>query len=145
MASWTSTPCGTAGTSKSVAAGREFAREEFGLQHRYAMVLHTDEDHPHVHLVVAHRMDGQARLNIRKADLRRYREQFARQLRSQGVSANATPAQLRGKLMGAQRDGRYRAELRGEVIETHQDRTMPGSDGLRLTGCLQRQCLPGSA
>jgi relaxase-like protein len=26
--------------------------EEFGLKCRYAMVLHTDEPHPHVHLVV---------------------------------------------------------------------------------------------
>ena len=29
-------------------AVRSFAREEFGLKHRYAMVLHTDEPHPHV-------------------------------------------------------------------------------------------------
>ena len=33
-------------------AVRNFAREEFALKHRYALVLHTDEPHPHVHLVV---------------------------------------------------------------------------------------------
>ncbi|HXR18343.1 MAG TPA: relaxase/mobilization nuclease domain-containing protein [Steroidobacteraceae bacterium] len=33
-------------------AVRDFAREEFALKHRYALVLHTDEPHPHVHLVV---------------------------------------------------------------------------------------------
>jgi hypothetical protein len=99
---------------KLLAASRAFAREEFGLQHRYALVLHTDQDHPHVHLVVsAHRLEG-GRLNIRKADLRRYREQFARQLRAQGVEANATPAQARGRLSNHQRDGVYRAGLRGE-------------------------------
>ena len=27
-------------------------RDEFGLTHRYAMALHTDEPHPHVHVLV---------------------------------------------------------------------------------------------
>jgi hypothetical protein len=97
-----------------MAASREFAREEFALQHRNAMVLHTDQDHPHVHLVVsAHRLEG-GRLNIRKADLRRWREEFARQLRRQGVDANATPVQIRGKLSDQPRDGVYRTTLRSE-------------------------------
>jgi hypothetical protein len=33
-------------------AVRNFTREEFALKHRYALVLHTDEPHPHVHVVV---------------------------------------------------------------------------------------------
>ena len=37
---------------KVLAAARAFAREKFGVRHRYAMVLHTDQAHPHVHLVV---------------------------------------------------------------------------------------------
>jgi ABC-type sulfate transport system substrate-binding protein len=36
---------------KVLAAARKIAREKFA-QHRYAMVLHTDQKHPHVHLVV---------------------------------------------------------------------------------------------
>jgi hypothetical protein len=113
-------PAGTA-PDRLLAASRDFAREEFAQQHRYALVLHTDQDHPHVHLVVrAHRLDGEGRLNIRKPDLRRYREQFARHLRSQGVAANATPAQLRGRLTNHQRDGVYRAALRGESRVEHQ-------------------------
>jgi hypothetical protein len=42
------------GTSpqKVLAAVRKLAVNEFALQHRYALVLHTDEAHPHVHLVV---------------------------------------------------------------------------------------------
>jgi hypothetical protein len=37
---------------KVLSAVGNFAREEFHGQHRYAMVLHTDEPHPHVHLVL---------------------------------------------------------------------------------------------
>ena len=37
---------------KVLAAARKFAREQFGAERRYAMVLHTDQRHPHVHLVV---------------------------------------------------------------------------------------------
>jgi hypothetical protein len=36
----------------SLNAVRRFAREQFELQHRYVMALHTDEPHPHVHRVV---------------------------------------------------------------------------------------------
>jgi hypothetical protein len=44
-------PAGTP-PEKLLAAVRKFAQEEFALQHRYAMVLHTDQKHPHVHVVV---------------------------------------------------------------------------------------------
>jgi hypothetical protein len=97
-----------------LAASRDFAREEFALKHRYAMVLHTDQAHPHVHLVVsAHDREDRC-LNISKAHLRCWREQFARHLRNHGVEANATPAQLRGRLSNHQKDGIYRAAQRGE-------------------------------
>ena len=108
-----SMPAGTP-PERLLRASQAFAREEFALQHRYAMALHTDQDHPHVHLVVsAHKREG-GRLNVRKADLRRWREQFALQLRHQGLEANATPVQFRGRLSAHRRDGRYRAEQRGE-------------------------------
>jgi len=100
--------------ARLLAASRDWAREEFALKHRYAMVLHTDQAHPHVHLVIsAHDMEG-GRLNIQKADLRRWREQFARHLRNHGLEANATPAQLRGSLSDHQKDGIYRAAQRDE-------------------------------
>jgi hypothetical protein len=109
--------------NRLLAASRDFAREEFALKHRYAMVLHTDQAHPHVHLVVsAHNSEG-GRLNIQKADLRRWREQFARHLRNHGLEANATPAQLRGRLSEHQKDGIYRAALRGESrVEWERER-----------------------
>ena len=46
-----SMPAGTP-AKEVLEAARNFARDEFALKHRYALVLHTDERHPHVHLVV---------------------------------------------------------------------------------------------
>jgi hypothetical protein len=43
---------------KVLNAARKFAREKFA-SHRYAMVLHTDQEHPHVHLVVKARANPQ--------------------------------------------------------------------------------------
>jgi hypothetical protein len=108
-----SMPSGTS-PNRLLAASRDFAREEFALKHRYAMVLHTDQAHPHVHLVVSAYNIEATRLNIRKADLRRWREHFARHLRQHGIAANATPAQIRGRLSDFQKDGIFRAAQRGE-------------------------------
>lgn len=78
-------------------AARDFAKREFsGFQ--YVMVLHTFETdpdphpspHPHVHLTVkATGLDG-IRLNPRKADLQRWREEFAEALREHGIEATTT-------------------------------------------------------
>jgi hypothetical protein len=107
-----SMPAGTP-PEKVLAAVKNLAREEFALKHRYAMVLHTDEPHPHVHLVVkAMGTDGN-RLNIRKATLREWRRQFARHLRAEGIAANATPRQVRGQIKPPKADGIHRAALRG--------------------------------
>ncbi len=100
-----SMPAGTP-PEKVLAAARIFARENFALQYRYAMVLHTDQAHPHVHLVVKceHEFEPGKRLYIRKDTLRRWREQFAELMREQGVAANATPRQIRGQVQRPQRD-----------------------------------------
>ncbi|VTU14416.1 relaxase/mobilization nuclease domain-containing protein [Variovorax sp. RA8] len=100
-----SMPAGTP-AEKVLAAARVFARENFALQHRYAMVLHNDQAHPHVHLVVKceHEFEPGRRLYIRKATLRQWREQFAALLREQGVTANATPRQVRGQIRTPYRD-----------------------------------------
>ncbi|MDY6948940.1 MAG: relaxase/mobilization nuclease domain-containing protein, partial [Pseudomonadota bacterium] len=66
---------------KLLAAVRYFAQETFALQHRYAMVLHTDQDHPHVHLVLKAVSEQGIRLNIRKETLRQWRRDFAQCLR----------------------------------------------------------------
>lgn len=112
-----SMPAGTP-PREVLAAVKNFAREEFGLKHRYAMVLHTDEPHPHVHMIVKAMGEHGRRLNIRRDTLRRWRAEFARQLRAQGLAANATSRAERGNPRAAKLDGIYRAEKRGESRRT---------------------------
>ncbi|MEO6080512.1 MAG: relaxase/mobilization nuclease domain-containing protein [Steroidobacteraceae bacterium] len=103
---------------KVLGAVRNFAREEFWGQHRYAFALHTDEAHPHVHLVLKAVSEHGVRLNIKKATLRYWRSEFARNLRLLNVEANATERAVRGKSSKAKRDGIYRAGLRGDSTYT---------------------------
>jgi Relaxase/Mobilisation nuclease domain len=112
-----SMPAGTP-PEKLLAASRSFAREEFALKHRYLMVLHTDQQHPHVHLVVKAVSEDGRRLNIRKATLRGWRRDFATQLRAQGIAANATERAVRGQVRPAVRDGIYRLAERGELMRS---------------------------
>jgi hypothetical protein len=100
---------------KVLGAVRNFAREEFWGQHRYAFVLHTDEAHPHVHLVLKAVNEEGVRLNIKQSTLRHWRSEFAQNLRVLGVEANATERAVRGESLKAKRDGIYRASLRGDA------------------------------
>ncbi len=101
-------------------AVRNFLREEFALKHRYAMALHTDEPHPHVHVVLKAVSEQGERLHIRKATLREWRAEFAQHLRAVGVAANATQRQVRGEVAPRKRDGIYRASLRGESTHVRE-------------------------
>ena len=76
-------------------AAREFAKIEFA-DHRYVMVLHDDQAHPHVHLAVKAESRHGQRLNPRKADLYRWRETFAERLRDRGIDVEATRQVTRG-------------------------------------------------
>lgn len=107
-----SMPAGTS-ADRLLRAARGFARETFGAKHRYAMVLHTDEPHPHVHMVVKAVSEEGVRLNIRKATLREWRREFAHHLRTQGINANATDRAIRGATRPKLSDGMYRALQRG--------------------------------
>jgi hypothetical protein len=140
-----SMPAGTP-PDKVLAAVKNFAREEFGLKHRYAMVLHTDEPHPHVHMVVKAISEQGVRLNIRKATLRGWRREFARHLRDQGIAANATERAVRGESKPQKTDGIHRAALRGasthwrgrteavaRELRTGELKTGPGKDRLLAT------------
>lgn len=90
-----SMPVGTP-PDKVLAAAKKFAREAFAHQHRYAMALHAEQKeghgkHPHVHRVVKSEHEyGGKRLNPRKAELQRWREQIAEYLTELGVAATAT-------------------------------------------------------
>jgi hypothetical protein len=108
-----SMPAGTP-PDKLLKAVRKFAQEQFALVHRYAMALHTDQGNPHVHLVVKAMSEQGERLNIRKATLREWRQEFARHLREQGIAANATERAVRGRVQASKPDGIYRASQRRE-------------------------------
>jgi hypothetical protein len=105
---------------KVLEAVKNFAREEFGLKHRYAMVLHTNEPHPHVHMVVKAVSEQGVRLNIRKATLREWRREFARHLRELGVEANATERAVRAEPRSPKLDAIYRADRRGASHHTRR-------------------------
>ena len=84
-----SMPAGTS-PDKLLAAVRGFAREAFGFDHRYALALHTDEPHPHVHLVLRVENRECIRLNIRKPTLHAWRQLFAQHLRALGARPSNT-------------------------------------------------------
>lgn len=99
---------------KVLRAVQVFAREKFALKHRYAMALHIDQGHPHVHMVVKAVSEQGSRLYIRPHTLREWRRDFAQHLRDLGVEANATERAVRGANRATKRNGIYRAMLRGE-------------------------------
>jgi hypothetical protein len=122
-----SMPAGTP-PNKVLSAVRNLAREQFWGQHRYAFALHTDEDHPHVHLVLKAVSEQGVRLNVRKATLRHWRSEFARNLRVLGVPANATERAVRGQDHKAKKDGIYRASQRGESTYLRAQAASTASD-----------------
>jgi hypothetical protein len=109
---------------KVLAAARAFAREKFGVRHRYAMAMHTDQANPHVHLVVKAEDELGRRLHVNKPMLREWREDFARAMREQGIAANATPRVIRGRNKGKSRDGTFRAQRRGKSSTIRSKVTM---------------------
>jgi hypothetical protein len=123
-----SMPAGTP-ADQVLQAVRNFAAEEFAFQHRYAMILHTDEPHPHVHMVVKAISEQGERLNIRRETLRRWRAEFARHLRMLGIPANATERAVRGQTRTPKLDGIYRAMRRGESSHL-RNRVDEVADGL---------------
>jgi hypothetical protein len=116
-----SMPAGTP-PDKVLGAVRNFCREEFALKHRYVMALHTDEEHPHVHVVLKAGSEQGQRLNIRKATLREWRGEFARHLRALGVPANATDRFVRGETKPQKPDGIYRPMHDRKRYSTHMQR-----------------------
>lgn len=108
-----SMPAGTP-PAKVLTAVQNFCREEFAFKHRYAMALHTEEPHPHVHVVIKAISEQGVRLNIRNAIRRQWRADFARHLRALRVPANASDRFVRGETSPQKSDGIYRSSERGE-------------------------------
>lgn len=84
-------------------AARAFAREVLADRFDYVFALHTDAQHPHVHLEVRSLGDHGERLNPKKVDLDTWRQVFAQALRDRGVEAEATPRRARGITRKAER------------------------------------------
>ena len=117
-----SMPPGTS-SDKVLQAVRKLALNEWQLKHRYAMALHTDDDHPHVHVVLKAVSEQGQRLNIKKATLRAWRQQFAANLRELGVAANATERAVRGEAKTHRTDGAWRAANReGSTLIQERER-----------------------
>ena len=124
-----SMPPGTP-ADKVLLATQVFCREQLALKHRYAMALHTDEPHPHVHVIVKAVGEQGERLDIRKATLREWRLDFASHLRRVGVEATATSRFARGETRPRKSDAVYRAAPRRE--STHmRDRVETAATALR--------------
>jgi hypothetical protein len=103
-------------------AAREFAKIEFA-DHRYVMVLHDHQAHPHVHLTVKAESRHGQRLNPRKADLHRWRERFAEQLRERGIDAEATRQVTRGQYRKRDDLWQVKARERGQLRIDRQPTT----------------------
>jgi hypothetical protein len=99
-------------SDKVLQAVRKLGLNEWQLKHRYAMALHTDDDHPHVHVVVKAMSEQGQRLNIKKATLGAWRRQFAANLRELGVAANATERAVRGETKTHRSDAAWRVANR---------------------------------
>jgi hypothetical protein len=96
------------------AAAKAFAENQFAGKHRYAMVLHTHQGNPHVHLVVKAKSEQGQRIYVRKATLQAWREDFAKELRARGIAANATKRVIRGQTKSAKKTPIQRAAMRRE-------------------------------
>lgn len=94
-------------------AVRALARQEFQGRHDYAMALHTDTHHPHVHLTLRTVGEDGRKLNLRKADLQRLRDTFAEKLRTRGIEAESTPRHARGVTRRGEVTPVYKIRQRG--------------------------------
>jgi type IV secretory pathway VirD2 relaxase len=83
------------------------------------MVLHTDQKHPHVHLVVKAENELGHRLRIDKQRLREWREDFARLMREQGIAAKATSRAIRGENKKYPREKMFKAQRHGTSKTLH--------------------------
>ena len=82
-------------------AARQFAAHVFA-EHEYVMALHTDTQHPHVHLSVTMQNVRGERMNPRKNDLFEWRVIFAEKMREQGIECAATRRAHRGRYQKGQ-------------------------------------------
>ena len=83
-------------------AAHNFTQQTFP-GHEYILALHTDTKNHHCHVIVKYRDDRNRALRVKKGDLQKWREAFAESLHEEGVEANATPRQVRGRFKRAEK------------------------------------------
>lgn len=98
-------------------SARDFAKGQFGDNYQYVFALHTDVDHPHVHLTIKTLGHDGRRLHIKKGDPQKWREGFAEQLQRRGIDAEATPRAPRGVVKKAVSQVIKNIRSRGEIPE----------------------------
>lgn len=106
-------------------AARAFARTELAGS-RYVFVLHRDQAHPHVHLIVRAQSRSGERSNV-WTERQRWRESFAAQLRHLGVDAEATSQPCRGANRKAEPSWRRQAR----AMKTLPNEAAPKKSGDR--------------
>jgi type IV secretory pathway VirD2 relaxase len=99
-------------------AVRGFAREQFGDNHQYVWVMHSDSKNPHAHLAVKNLGHDGTRLHIAKGDPQKWRELFAEKLRLYGIEAEATARAPRGVVKKSVTQPVYHLRKRGKVPKT---------------------------
>jgi len=103
---------------------REAAEEtikKLFANHQYYYAEHQDTEHPHMHVVVkALNIEGK-RLSTKKADLHRWRQQFAKILREHGIQAEATKRIQRGKILQNDSSKLHHLKKRGQEPRLNQE------------------------
>lgn len=114
------------------AAAVAFAQQEFA-GHRWAWAYHSHQGHPHVHLLVRAQGRHLKRLAPSPADLHRWRETFARELRARGVPAQATTRLVRGAVRNEEPLWVTRARKAGTLRQEPplNERVTLGSDAMQ--------------
>lgn len=111
-------------------AARSWARTTLH-DHDWLLVRHDDRGHPHVHVTVRAVGPTGRRLTAGPADLQRWRETFARELRRLGIEAEATPRKARGVVIKPAKSAVHRVAQRGlepRVARRSRNETITSSD-----------------
>ena len=86
----------TANPENVKTAAEAWGQEVLAGDYEYVQVLHTDEDHPHVHFVIARTEDGPP-LRFDRADLQAFRESWAEAGTRHGIPMVASSRAERGQ------------------------------------------------
>lgn len=113
---------------------RETLKEVFP-NNRFVFVLHEDQQHPHVHVVVKKTGRDRKRLRHSQKEIFEWRSTFARELRARGVEAEATPRYLRGQFKKAARQSVRQMRDDGRTPSVDFPATVvPGARTIRAKG-----------